>query len=84
VKPAVINSELSGKWSSQKYVLPNLNRTWVFSGKVHDLLKLPTDQWLSQWMRVYKESLDDFRACSDWYNVEAGAGCRQAFLVAHQ
>lgn len=59
VKLALINTELSGKWSSQDYVLPQLNRMWVFSDKIHDLLKLSTDWLLYHWVRVYKELLDD-------------------------
>lgn len=67
-----------------KTMLPKLNRRWVFSDRIHDLLKLSTDRLLSRWMRVYKESLDDFKACSDWHNDEAGADFWQAFLVACQ
>lgn len=84
VKPALINSKLSGKWSSKDYMLPKLNTGWVFSDKIRDLLKLSTDQLLLQLMRVCKELLDDFRACSDWNNDEAGADFWQALWVVCQ
>lgn len=82
VKPALINSKFFGEWSSNGYVLPKLNTGWVFSDKIHYLLKLPTDQ--VSLMRVCKELLDDFRACSDWHYDEAGADFWQAFgVVCH-
>lgn len=82
VTPALINTKLSGKWSSQDFVLSKLNRRWAFSDKINGLLKLSTGWLLSQWMKVCKELLEYFRACSDWHNGEADFW--QAFWVACQ